>query len=202
MTERGDVLAATLAGARDVRAGCDALFAYLRARGASRYDEAVTQLEHALQSAMAARRNRASAAEVTAALLHDIGHLLMDEHDQSGDFLARDLRHEQIGADQLAPLFDATVVEPIRLHVAAKRYLCTTDERYLHALSQASRRSFELQGGAMTQAELAAFERIPGHAAAVRLRRWDDGAKVLGLRVPDLEEFRGEVEACLRMNSP
>ena len=75
MTERGDVLAATLAGARDVRAGCDALFAYLRARGASRYDEAVTQLEHALQSAMAARRNRASAAEVTAALLHDIGHL-------------------------------------------------------------------------------------------------------------------------------
>jgi len=202
MTERDDVLAAALAGARDARTGCDALFAYLRARGASRYDEAVTQLEHALQSAMAARRSRAPAAEVTAALLHDIGHLLVDEHDQSGDFLARDLRHEQIGADELTPFFDATVVEPIRLHVAAKRYLCTTDERYLHALSQASRRSFELQGGVMTHAEVAAFERISGHAAAVRLRRWDDSAKVLGLRVPDLEEFRGEVEACLRENSP
>jgi len=200
VAEQDDALVAALEGARDVRAGCTALFDYLRARGTSRYDEAVTQLEHALQSAMAARRSKAPAAEVTAALLHDIGHLLIDEHDQSGDFLARDLLHEQVGADQLTPFFDRTVLEPIRLHVAAKRYLCTVDERYRDALSPASQRSYALQGGAMTPDEVAAFKRSSGHAAAVRLRRWDDGAKVAGLEVPDLEEFRAAVEACLRMS--
>jgi phosphonate degradation associated HDIG domain protein len=176
----------------------DALFAFMRHRGGSFYDESVTQLEHALQTAHLARSSQVSPERVTAALLHDIGHFLMDEHDERSDFLSNDWCHEDIGAKSLQSHFAEAVTEPIRLHVPAKRYLCTVDADYFHGLSRASQRSFQLQGGRMSAVEIAEFEGNPFHAAAVLLRRWDDGAKVKGMDVPDLQAYRQDVESCLQ----
>lgn len=176
----------------------NALFAYMQQRGQSNYDESVTQLEHALQAAFLARATSASPESVTAALLHDIGHFLIDEQD---DFHTQDWHHEALGAEHIGPYFVDAVTEPIRLHVAAKRYLCTVDPSYHHGLSPASQHSLTLQGGTMSSEEVSAFEDNPYHAVAVLLRRWDDGAKVPGLKVPALESYRQDIEVSFSAGS-
>ena len=93
------------------------------------------------------------------------------------------------GYRYLEKLFDSSVTEPVRLHVAAKRYLCATDDTYMDQLSEPSRVSLALQGGPMSQEEVAEFEANPHYEAAVRLRRWDDLAKVPQSPTPDLEHF-------------
>ncbi len=158
-------------------------------KGASRYDEVVTQREHALQCGAHAMAAGASNATITAAFLHDIGHLLLDEHDERGNFLDQDLRHENVGARFLANWFGEDVLAPVRLHVPAKRFLCATDDSYATGLSAASVRSLEVQGGPMSHDEVAAFSELPGHAEAVDLRIWDDLAKTPGAPTPSLEMF-------------
>ncbi len=105
----------------------EALFAFLSRTGQGFYDESVTQLEHALQAAHLAKESGATLEQITAALLHDIGHFLTDEHSQESDFQTEDWDHENLGADQIRPFFPESVTEPIRLHVPAKRYLCTVE---------------------------------------------------------------------------
>jgi phosphonate degradation associated HDIG domain protein len=176
------------------------LFAWLSQRGETHYDPSVTQLDHALQSARLAEVEGAPAAEIIAALLHDVGHLLANEHCDRDNFLARDIRHERLGADWLEPLFGSGVAEPVRHHVAAKRYLCATDSAYGQALSPASGRSLEIQGGPMTADEVMQFEAMPGAEAGVALRRRDDRAKVADLPVPDLSHYAGLIRNHLRMS--
>lgn len=169
----------------------EALFA---ARGAAMYfGEDISEAEHALQAAALAEAAGADDSLVIAALLHDIGHLL---HDQGEDVAERgeDAHHEDIGYAWLAQRFGSDVSEPARLHVEAKRYLCSTDPTYIRGLSPASTQSLELQGGPMRPAEVAAFEANPHGAAAGRLRRWDDGAKVVDLDVPQLSYYRSRIE--------
>lgn len=190
-------LASELAGGTPSRT-VDTLFAYLRRRGQSFYDESVTQLQHALQCARQAELAAAAPVQVAAALLHDFGHFLIDEHDERADFLTEDLLHEEVGATYLQPFFIEQLTEPVRLHVPAKRYLCTTDAAYHDSLSRASKRSFRLQGGPMTAAEQAEFERNPHAQDAVRLRGWDDLAKVKGLATAGLERYQEAVQSCLR----
>ena len=156
---------------------------------AAYFGEPVSQAEHALQSAHLAEREGADDALVVAALLHDVGHLLHGLGEDVADH-GVDGRHEDVGHAWLTRWFGPAVAEPVRLHVAAKRYLCATDPDYLGRLSPASVRSLELQCGPFTPAELAAFEHNPHHTAAVRLRRWDDAAKVPGLSVPPLDSYR------------
>lgn len=175
----------------------DSLFAYMERRGQSFYDEVVTQLEHALQCAALARQQDASFALITGALLHDIGHIILDEHNADKAFLDTDLTHEAVGAQYMTPFFPAAVTTPICLHVPAKRYLCTTDTAYYDGLSEASKRSFRLQGSMMSDAERVAFERIPHYQEALTLRRWDDLAKVKGLEVAGLETYHDIVQRCL-----
>ena len=175
----------------------DALFNYMEARGQSFYDEVVTQLEHALQCAALARQNDAGPTLITGALLHDIGHFILDEHNADTAFLAMDLNHEEIGAQYLAPSFPEAVTTPIRLHVPAKRYLCATDTSYHDGLSEASKRSLKVQGGVMSDEEQEAFEQIPHFRDALTLRRWDDLAKVKGLETVQLETYRNVVRQCL-----
>jgi gamma-butyrobetaine dioxygenase len=158
--------------------------------------EAVTQREHALQAALAAERADADPALIAAALLHDIGHLLPESHVGDGD-KDFDLRHEAAGAAWLAEHFPPEVVEPIRLHVAAKRYLCFTEPGYWEGLSPASRASLRVQGGPFTADEARAFLAQPHAAAAVELRRWDEAAKVPGLPTPRLDYYRSYLEAVL-----
>ena len=174
------------------------LLDYMERRGQSFYDESVTQLEHACQCANQAQLYGGSTTQVTSALLHDMGHFLLDEHNAESDFLDEDQNHEEIGANYLEPFFPEVVTTPIRLHVPAKRYLCTTDASYYEGLSEASKRSFRLQGGGMSDEERAAFECIPHYQDALRLRRWDDLAKVKGLEIPAINTYREIVQASLK----
>ena len=175
----------------------DTLFSYMEKRGQSFYDEVVTQLEHALQCAALAKQQDASSTLITGALLHDIGHIILDEHNAREAFLNIDLSHEEVGAQYLAPFFPEAVTTPIRLHVPAKRYLCATDASYHDGLSEASKRSLIVQGGAMSDEEREAFEQIPHFRDALTLRRWDDLAKVKGLEPAELETYRDIVQQCL-----
>lgn len=160
-----------------------------RLRGHSGYGkEVVSQLEHALQTACAAEQSNASPQLIAACLLHDVGHLL---HDLPDDAPEKDIddEHEQLGAAWLAEYFGPEVVEPIRLHVAAKRYLCAVDSDYFSKLSPPSIQSLELQGGPMTKTQAAHFELHPHFAAAIQLRRFDDQSKIPNLPTPPLEHF-------------
>jgi [1-hydroxy-2-(trimethylamino)ethyl]phosphonate dioxygenase len=154
------------------------------------YDERVSQLDHALQCATLARRAGAPTALVAAALLHDIGHLVELERSggQVGD-LTVDRSHEQVAARALSTLFPQPVIDPIALHVEAKRYLCAVDPTYHASLSPGSVRSLETQGGPMSTDEVSRFECLPGHRAAADLRRWDDAGKIEHLVVAPLDSF-------------
>jgi gamma-butyrobetaine dioxygenase len=155
----------------------------LRMRGEEAYlGEPVSQLEHALQAAHLASAAGAPDALVVAALLHDLGHLLPSPEETS-------TIHDEKASSWLAPHFGPEVTEPIRLHVLAKRYLCATDPSYSGVLSPASIESLELQGGPLNAAEIGSFEQNPFHQDAVRLRRWDDAAKIPGLAVPDVARY-------------
>ena len=158
-------------------------------RGDSEYGgEAVTQREHALQCALLAEQSAAPTSLIVAALLHDVGHLL---HDLPTDAPEQgiDDAHENSGNHFLKKHFGPEVTEPVRLHVAAKRYLCTVDASYYEQLSEPSIVSLELQGGTMSDGEKAEFESSPYWKEALELRRWDDMAKVVDLETPTVEHY-------------
>jgi len=144
--------------------------------------------DHALQAAYFAQQEAAPTALVVAALLHDVGHLLDNVPDDIEDWTA-DAHHEELGSRWLAQRFRPEVSEPVRLHVAAKRYLCATDPQYFETLSSASVHTLKLQGGLMEPHEIAAFEAEHYFRQAVRVRRWDDQGKVAGLSIPSLEDY-------------
>jgi predicted HD phosphohydrolase len=150
--------------------------------GAEHYDEEVSQLDHALQTAALAAADGAAEALVAAALLHDAGHLLALRGGLVGP-------HERAAPAFMAALYPASVTTPIALHVAAKRYLCAVEPTYHAGLSAGSQRSLRRQGGPMAAGELAAFQATPAWADAVALRRWDDAGKVDGAAVPGLANY-------------
>lgn len=173
----------------------DQIFELYGARASgSYYGEPVSMLEHGLQAACFARENGASDALTVASLLHDVGHLVDADVPEEIEDWKRDARHEDVGCRWLAAHFGPAVSEPVRLHVAAKRYLCASDSAYFACLSPASVHTLGLQGGPMSRAEVEAFEREPHYLDAVRLRRWDDMGKVEGLKTPDLASYRGMIE--------
>ena len=176
----------------------DEIFRVFREYGSGAYlGEPVSMTEHMLQSAHAAEQDGAPPRLVAAALLHDYGHFI-HEHDEDAAEHGIDTRHEDVAHAFLSEHFGPEVAEPIRLHVAAKRYLCATDPSYLGELSPASIHSLELQGGPYSAAEVAAFEASPHAADAVRLRRYDDAGKVAELETPDLEHYRPVLEAAIQ----
>ena len=165
------------------------------ARGSGAYfGERVSMTEHGLQAAHFAQVQAAPATLVVAALLHDVGHLLETVPEAIEDWTS-DAHHEVSGARWLAQRFPASVSEPVRLHVPAKRYLCATDPHYFSQLSPASVHTLQLQGGPMVTEEVTRFEREPWHREAVRVRRWDDQGKVAGLKTPALADFVPLLEA-------
>jgi phosphonate degradation associated HDIG domain protein len=167
-------------------------------KGGRAYDgEPVTQLEHAIQSAQRAQREDAPPALVTAALLHDLGHLLNDQG-ETPTMRGVDDRHQYMALPFLRGLFDEDVLAPIRLHVDAKRYLCATRAGYFDALSADSKRSLALQGGVFSPVEATAFMERPFAADAVRVRLWDDQAKLANHVTPPLAHFVAVLEAAAR----
>jgi phosphonate degradation associated HDIG domain protein len=175
----------------------DQIFRVFAEYGSEQYlGEQVSMTEHMLQSAHAAEQDGAPPRLVAAALLHDYGHFVHDLPEDAAEH-GIDTRHEEVGYAFLAGHFGEAVAEPIRMHVAAKRYLCAVEPSYLAELSPASIHSLELQGGPYGPGEIAAFESSPYAQDAVRLRRWDDVGKVPGLPTPDLEHYRAVLEAAL-----
>jgi gamma-butyrobetaine dioxygenase len=166
--------------------------------GAGEYlGEAVTQAEHMLQAAMLAERDGAADALVAAALLHDVGHFA--EALTGPDLMAgTDTRHGEVGASWLAQWFGEEVTEPVRLHVAAKRYLCAVEPDYAAALSPASVYTLGVQGGPMQGAEVAEFEATRFAQAAVQVRRWDDAAKDPEVEAPLFDHFAPMLRALAR----
>ncbi len=173
----------------------DEPFALLRVLGSARYGgERVNQLEHALQCAWLAERDGAPAALITAALFHDIGHLV---HCLFGEPLGEspDHRHETLGQRYLERWFGDAVLAPVALHVEAKRFLCAVEPAYADRLSPASTHSLRMQGGVLSPAEVEAFRAKPYAEDAVRLRRWDERAKTPAAETPDLDHFRPYAES-------
>jgi phosphonate degradation associated HDIG domain protein len=157
--------------------------------GASQYaGEPVTQLEHALQCAQLAEQAGAGVELITAALLHDLGHLTNHQGDTPTLRGVDDL-HQYAALPLLRGLLPYGVLDAIAHHVDAKRYLCATRPGYLERLSADSVRSLTLQGGVHDAAGAAAFAARPGAADAVQLRLWDDQAKVAGLATPGLDHY-------------
>lgn len=163
------------------------LFTTHGAKGDS--NQRLSNAEHMLQTAAAARAANTDDVLIAACLLHDIGHWL---HPEPVDALKRskDDCHEDIGAQYLAPHFADPVIRPVALHVAAKRYLCATEPDYFQKLSPASVRTLEHQGGPMDAAEVADFQAITDHQNAIAIRRWDEYGKVPGLDVPSFDAYR------------
>lgn len=165
------------------------------AKGGRMYaGEPVTQLQHALQSAQLAEKSGASAALVVAALLHDLGHMANDQG-ETPTLRGIDDRHEYVALPFLRGLFDDAVLQPIRLHVNAKRYLCAKGDgtvngaEYWANLSADSKRSLQLQGGIFSDAEAQQFIAQPHAAGAVSVRLWDDQAKVANAKTPPLSHY-------------
>ena len=180
----------------------DEIAAIFNDRGGQAYlGEAVSIAEHMLQTAHAAERDDASPDLTVAALLHDFGHLVHGSADDPAD-LGIDALHEEVGARWLSRVFGPSVSEPVRLHVAAKRYLCATTPEYLDVLSPASVRSLMLQGGPFSVVEAVAFAALPQAADAVRVRRWDDAGKVAGVVTPPFDHYRPLLEACVSAGRP
>ena len=172
------------------------LLAIYAGRATRRYGLSdINQLQHALQSAAHAERDGCSPATVLAALLHDVGHMIHDLGEDPASAGVDDV-HEELGAQWLAERFGPDVAEPVRLHVAAKRYLCATEPGYFGKLSEDSVRSLELQGGPMSPDEVAAFRKLPFHAEAVQLRRYDEAAKDPRASTPDFDHYLRHVAAC------
>lgn len=165
-------------------------------RGAEQYaGEPVTQLQHALQTALLAERAGADDELVTAALLHDLGHLV-HALGASPSLRGIDDAHQRVALPLLRGLFGERVLGAIERHVDAKRYLCAAHEGYEERLSADSRRSLALQGGRFTPDEAQRFIAGEGARDAVRLRVWDDLAKTPALATPPLEHYLARARRC------
>jgi predicted HD phosphohydrolase len=172
-------------------ADLDDVISLLQSKGtAPTADGKGSQLDHALTVAHLAQKEQAPANLVVAALLHDVGHMLAGN--------APDPAHAQSGHAWVAQHFPPEVSDPVRLHVEAKRYLSATDGTYLERLSPTSVQSLHAQGGPMTEAELDAFEEELHYPDAVKLRHWDDRAKVENLAVPALDAYRETIAKLLK----
>jgi len=167
-----------------------------RRRGGEQYSgEPVTQLQHALQSAALAEAEGAGDELVTAALLHDLGHLVHDLG-ETPSLRGVDDVHQYLALPFLRGLFPDRVLDAVKLHVDAKRYLCATRPGYHEALSADSKRSLLLQGGVFDASQAEAFAALPGGPEAVRLRIWDDLAKSADATTPPLSHYLARASRC------
>ena len=167
------------------------IISLFESKGNSMYGgEAVTQLEHALQAADLAKKDRASDSLIAASLLHDLPEMASDD--------GIDDVHEELAAKFLNDYFIEAVIEPVKLHVQAKRYLCAVEPGYYESLSQPSKTSLAFQGGIMIDSEIEDFQKNPYYKDAISLRKWDDMAKDPEMDCPDLYEFISSIELSLK----
>jgi len=177
----------------------DEIIALYTQKGGENYSgESITQLEHACQAAQLAANDGQSIDVIIAAFLHDVGHLLHTGHGMDG---YGTLDHEAVGAARLREYgFSQKVVELVHSHVAAKRYLCYANQRYFDNLSHASKMTLQFQGGPMTANEAAAFESNSLKTLIIKMRSWDEQAKLENIPLPDMAYFHNLITQHLTEN--
>jgi phosphonate degradation associated HDIG domain protein len=184
---------------KEAESTADEIIEIFRNKGGEDYaGEEITQLEHACQAAQLAEQQGFDDEVILAALLHDLGHLLSDdEEDDMDGFGVKD--HEAVGANFLKEKgFSDKVTTLVNSHVAAKRYLCFANKRYFENLSEASKMTLAFQGGPMTEEEAKAFEQNPLKNLIIRMRTWDEEAKLTDVPVPSLQVYKDMIVRHLR----
>ena len=150
--------------------------------------EKVTMSEHMIQTAMLAEENNSSNSLICACLLHDYGHFILEDPDA----LVRkkvDGKHEYIGYEYLKKFFNKDVVEPIKYHVLAKRYLAR-EKKYFNSLSDASKISLKLQGGVLNKKKSKEFEKKDFFKHSIKLRKFDEAAKRTDIKIKSIIEYK------------
>ena len=157
--------------------------------------EKVTMTEHMVQTAMLAEQNHSSESLICACLLHDYGHFIIEDPDHLVS-KSIDGKHENLAYDFLKNYFKPDAVEPIKLHVQAKRYLCR-NKLYCNFLSEASIISLELQGGIMNDKEAKKFTSLKFHKEAIMLRKYDDDGKMPNIKIKKIDDYQNLISSQL-----
>ncbi len=157
--------------------------------------ESVTIAEHMIQSAMIAEKSKSNNNLICSCLLHDYGHFIVDDPDELVKN-SQDGKHEDIGYEYLKKFFKKDIVEPIKYHVLAKRYLAR-DSKYYDSLSNASKVSLKIQGGVLNNKEAKIFEKDKFFKDSIKLRKFDEAAKKIGINIKDITEYKTLLESSL-----
>ena len=157
--------------------------------------ENVTIAEHMIQSAMVAEKTKSKDSLICSCLLHDYGHFIVDDPDELVKN-NQDGKHEDIGYEYLKKFFKKDIVEPIKHHVLAKRYLAR-DKKYYNRLSEASKVSLKLQGGVLNNKEAKIFEKDEFFKDSIKLRKFDEAAKKIGVNIKDISEYKNLLKSSL-----
>ena len=157
--------------------------------------ENVTIAEHMIQSAMVAEKTKSKDNLICSCLLHDYGHFIVEDPDELVKN-NQDGKHEDIGYEYLKKFFKKDIVEPIKYHVLAKRYLAR-DKKYYKKLSEASKISLKLQGGILNNKEANLFEKDEFFKDSIKLRKFDESAKKIGVNIKDISEYKDLLKSSL-----
>ena len=157
--------------------------------------ENVTIAEHMIQSAMIAEKSKSKDNLICSCLLHDYGHFIVDDPDELVR-KSKDGKHEDIGYEYLKNFFKKDIVEPIKHHVMAKRYLAR-EKKYYNKLSEASKLSLKLQGGVLNNKEALIFEKDEFFKDSIKLRKFDEAAKKIGVKIKNISEYKNLLESSL-----
>ena len=157
--------------------------------------EKITISNHMIQTAMLAEKVNSPKSLICSCLLHDYGHFIIEDPNLLVSKLL-DGKHEYLAFKFLSKYFKTDVVEPIKLHVEAKRYLCR-DNSYFNLLSKASKISLKLQGGIMSDEETKKFTSLKFHKEAIMLRKYDDDGKVPNLKIKKIDYYRDLINSQL-----
>ena len=150
--------------------------------------EKISITEHMIQTAMLAEKNNCSSSLICSSLLHDYGHFILENPDDLVN-KEKDGKHEDVGYKFLKKYFVKDVVEPIKYHVKAKRYLAR-DKKYYQILSKASKISLKLQGGIMDEKEANEFKNNEFFENSIKLRKFDEGAKKILPKIKSIKEYK------------
>lgn len=172
----------------------DHLFSYYEKYGSEDYiGEPVSQVEHMIQTAMLAEQDNQPRSVILASLFHDIGHLVQFEYKHQLDkmHVYGVKNHERIGLELLKKNeIPYPIPQLVENHVKVKKYKVYKYPEYYKVLSDASKKTLEYQGGAMTEAEANAFEKDPLFEKSLLIRSYDDKAKIKGLILKSLEYYK------------
>jgi len=157
--------------------------------------EKLTISEHMIQSAMLAEKAKCNDNLVCSCLLHDYGHFIIKDPNSLVKN-NKDGKHESIGYEYLKKFFNKEIVEPIKYHVLAKRYLAR-DKKYLSFLSVASKISLKLQGGILNSKESKEFKKKKYFKNSVLVRNFDEAAKKTNIKMKSIDNYKSLLKSKL-----